>query len=152
MNSNDEIDNIIEQLKSDAVQGKQSRTEPLQNTQNNDNSISDDTVNDYVYKKASQLVETNLSIINAIKDNVTSGMDPRELASLAQLMNATNKALDTINNINLQNKQAKNNIEMKKIEAEGRKALPPATTNVLIATRDEIMTKIFEKGPKKIDS
>ena len=44
------------------------------------------------------------------------------------------------------------NIEMKKIEAEGRKALPPATTNVLIATRDEIMTKIFEKGPKKIDS
>lgn len=149
MDSNDEIDNIIEQLKSDAVQTKNTKLENLQPAASS--KITDDNVNDYVYQKAAALVETNLSIINSIKDSVTAGMDPKELASLAQLMNATNKALDTINNINLQNKQAKNNIEMKKIEADGRKALPPSTTNVLIATRDEMMTKIFDKGSKRID-
>jgi hypothetical protein len=150
MNSNDEIDNIIEQLKADAVQTGNFK-EKTQTSLPPPTKITDDTANDYVYQKAAQLVETNLSIINSIKDSIASGLDPKELASLAQLMSVTNKALDTINNINLQNKQAKNNIEMKKIEAEGRKSLPPATTNVLIATREEVMTKIFDKNLKNLE-
>jgi hypothetical protein len=67
------------------------------------------------------------------------------------LINSATKALDQLNKINLQNKQEKSNKEIKKMEIEANSKLPklPQQTNVLIATRDEIMSQLFDKGAKK---
>jgi len=69
------------------------------------------------------------------------------------LINATTKALDTLNQINLQNKQNKNNIEVKKLEMAAKDSLMsriPQTTNVLIATRDEVMKQLFGDNKKQL--
>ena len=68
------------------------------------------------------------------------------------LINSASKALDQLNKINLQNKQAKSNVEIKKMELESSSHLSkliPQTNNILIATRDEIMEKMFDKQPKR---
>jgi hypothetical protein len=143
MDSSNEIDNIIDQLKSDAVpkQITPSKTKEIEN-------LNDDNVSDYVYKKTAEVIEVGLETVNNLKDLVTSGQDPREIAALAQLISATTKAIDNLNKINLQAKQHKNNLEVAKVEANGTKQLGngPQTNNILIATRDEIMNKFLDGG------
>ena len=49
-------------------------------------------------------------------------------------------------------KQQKSNLEIKKLELESNSHLSklvPQTNNIVIATRDEIMQKMFEKPSKK---
>jgi hypothetical protein len=147
MNNDNEIDSIIEELKADAVPAdvQTIRHEPVEN-------VSDENVGEYVYKKSAELVESTLGAVQSLKDNVLTGSDPREIAALSQLINAATKALDQLNKINLQNKQDKSNKEIKKMEIEANSKMPklPQQTNVLIATRDEIMSQLFDsKSPKK---
>ena len=148
-NTNSEIDDIIDQLKDDSItttdKNKKEITEIPQN-------INDETVNDYVYKKSSQLVESTLGAIESFRDNILAGSDPKEIAALSQLINSASKALDQLNKINIQNKQTKANIEIKKLEIESNSHLSkmiPQTNNIVIATRDEIMQKMFDKPTKK---
>lgn len=147
MSDINEIDSIIEELKQDAVPKKSNTNTEVELKEK----INDENVGDYVYKKSSELVESTLGAVQSLKDNVLTGSDPKEIAALSQLINAATKALDQLNKINLQNKQAKNNVEIKKMELEvSSKSLKnPQTTNVLIATRDEIMSQLFDKSSKK---
>ena len=144
--NNNEIEAIIQELKADEVPA------PVSITPNSNNDgVNDENVGDYVYKKSSELVESTLGAVQSLKDTVLTGSDPKEIAALSQLINAATKALDQLNKINIQNKQSKNNIEVKKmeIEANANRPILPNTTNVLIATRDEIMKQIFDKPQKK---
>jgi hypothetical protein len=141
----DEIDAIVEQLKGDAVPSVP------ENVKVEVEQLNDDNVSDYVYRKTAEVIELGLQTVNNLKDNVTAGQDPKEIAALAQLMGAVTKAIDNLNKINLQTKQHKNNLEVAKVEANGNKALPfgSQTNNIMIATRDDVMKKLFDKDSKK---
>lgn len=113
--------------------------------------VTDESVNNYIYQKSTELVESSLAAINTIRDSVIQGIDPDEINALTSLITATNKALDTLNKINMQNKRVQSTEKMKTLEIEARKEMMskriPATTNVLIATREEIMKTL--SGPKQ---
>lgn len=148
MSSDNEIDSIIEELKGSAVPAEYAK--PYKPTPTEE--VNDENVGEYVYKKSAELVESTLGAVQNLKDSVLTGSDPKEIAALSQLINSATKALDQLNKINIQNKQSKNNIEVKKMEIAANADRPqlPNTTNVLIATRDEIMSQIFNpKAPKK---
>jgi hypothetical protein len=148
MSSDNEIDSIIEQLKADAVPSDNAKPYiPTPAEQ-----VTDENVGDYVYKKSAELVESTLGAVQNLKDTVLTGSDPKEIAALSQLINSATKALDQLNKINIQNKQSKTNIKIKEMEIAANidRPLLPNTTNVLIATRDEIMSQIFNpKAAKK---
>lgn len=141
-----EVDAIIQELKADEVAKKITT-----NSQINNNEINDENVGEYVYKKSAELVESTLGAVQNLKDTVLTGSDPKEIAALSQLINSATKALDQLNKINIQNKVNKSNKEIKQMEIESNANRPvlPNTTNVLIATRDEIMKQIFDKPPRK---
>lgn len=148
MSSDNEIDSIIDQLKADAVPSEHAKPYKPVPTEE----VNDDNVGDYVYKKSAELVESTLGAVQNLKDTVLTGSDPKEIAALANLINSATKALDQLNKINIQNKQSKSNMEIKKMEIAANADRPqlPNTTNVLIATRDEIMSQIFNpKSTKK---
>jgi len=144
----DELDSIIQELKADEITPtfltKPKTFEPVEK-------LTDENVGEYVYKKSSELVDSTLSAVQSLKDTVLTGSDPKEIAALSSLINAATKALDQLNKINLQNKQTKSNEEMKKLEiaANSKKPVLPNTTNVLIATRDEIMNQLFDKPQRR---
>lgn len=149
-NQNSEIDDIIDQLKNDSIPSQQiiNQQKEIKTPSN----LTDDNVNDYIYNKSSELVESTLGAIHSLRDNILAGSDPKEIAALSQLINSASKALDQLNKINLQNKQAKSNVEIKKMEIESNSHLSklmPQTNNIVIATRDEIMEKMFDKTAKK---
>lgn len=145
MDQTNDIDAIVDELRADAVSSA-SKEECIEEVKK----LNDENVSDYVYQKTAQIIEMGLGAIDALKDSVVSGQDPKEIAALAQLINSVTKATDSLNKINLQTKQHKNNLEVARVEASGNKGnLLPQTTNVLIATRDEIMNKIFDKPSNK---
>jgi hypothetical protein len=146
MDSNNEIDAIVEQLRADSIPSTphiQSREIVPQEQ------VTDDNVNEYILKKTTENIEAGLDAVNSLKDIVITGQNPQEIAALASLINATTKALDSLNKINLQNKQIKSDKELKQMEVTAVKSLKPATTNVLIATRDEVMSKLYDKTSKR---
>lgn len=148
IDSNSEIDSIIEQLKSDSVPSN------IVPTQSTNDEVTDDNVNAFVYKKSVELVSASLGAVQTIRDSVLTGIDPKEISALSQLINATTKALDTLNHINIQNKRSKTNVEMKKMELEANKMIAskiPQTTNILIASRDEILNGLNGKKTLKND-
>ncbi len=145
MEQSDEIENIINELKLDSVPSSPKIEE------NNTENVSDDTVNNYVYQKTAEVIQTGLEAMNNLKNTFAMGADPKEIAAMAQLMNAVTKAIDSMNSINLQQKSAKNAIELKKMDIAGKKEIVsnlPASNNILIATRDEVITKMLDK-PKR---
>ena len=103
MNNNNDIDSIIEELKNDAAPATASNNTTIELKEE----VTDDNVNNFVYKKTTELVEASLGAVQTIRDSVLTGVDPKEIAALSQLINATTKALDTLNQINLQNKRIK---------------------------------------------
>jgi hypothetical protein len=139
-----EIDSIIQELKAEEC------TPTVKAIPVSNEIVNDENVGDYVYKKSAELVESTLGAVQSLKDNVLTGSDPKEIAALSQLINSATKALDQLNKINLQHKQTKANVEIKKMEidANANRPMLPNTTNVLIATRDEVMAQLFDK-PKK---
>lgn len=151
-NDNSEIDDIITQLKDDSINTQPKALSTPNQKKDNTEGLTDDNVNDYVYKKSSELVESTLGAIQSFRDNILAGSDPKEISALSQLINSASKALDQLNKINLQNKQTKSNLELKKLELESNSHLSkliPQTNNIVIATRDEIMQKMFDKPVKK---
>jgi arsenate reductase-like glutaredoxin family protein len=146
MNNDQDIDSIIQELKADEIPASSKPETPHEYEH-----VSDENVGEYVYKKSAELVESTLSAVQSLKNNVLTGSDSKEIAALSQLINSATKALDQLNKINLQNKQSKNEMEIKKMEIEANAERPilPNTTNVLIATRDEVMKQIFDKPTKR---
>jgi len=146
MNNSSEIDSIIQELKADEVTPVIVKSTPIEVEK-----VNDENVGEYVYKKSAELVESTLGAVQALKDNVLTGSDPKEIAALSQLINSATKALDQLNKINIQNKVNKSNVEIKKMEIEANINRPmlPNTTNVLIATRDEVMKQLFDKPTRK---
>ena len=150
MENNNEINDIIEQLKNDSV-ASEIKPKNIENVEQ----VSDDNVDTFVYGKTVELVNASLGAVQTIRDSVLTGVDPKEIAALSQLINATTKALDTLNQINLQNKKSKTNVEIKKMELEANKMIAskiPQTTNILIASRDEILKGMTEKKSLLKDS
>ena len=146
MSNSSEIDSIIQELKAEEVPAP-----TVNDASPDDVKVNDENVGEYVYQKSAELVESTLGAVQSLKDSVLTGSDPKEIAALSQLINSATKALDQLNKINIQNKVSKSNVEIKKmeIEANANRPMLPNTTNVLIATRDEVMKQLFDKPAKK---
>jgi hypothetical protein len=113
--------------------------------------ITEDNINDYILQKTGTLIDTGLGAVSDLKDFVVQGQNPDEIAALSELISSTTKAIEALNKINLQNKKAKIDKELKAIDIEGKKAiagsLPGANitnnTNVLVASREEIFKQLL---------
>jgi hypothetical protein len=116
-------------------------------------------VNQYFLNKSKAVIEAGVNAIQDLSPYVTQGQNPDEIAALAELMSATTKALDTLNKGNLIDKKAAKDEKLKHIDIQGKKELlelQPSknvthNTNVLVASREEIMQKLFGKNAEVIE-
>jgi hypothetical protein len=112
--------------------------------------ITEDNINDYILQKTGTLIDAGLGAVSDLKDFVVQGQNPDEIAALSELISSTTKAIEALNKINLQNKKAKTDKELKAIDIEGKKAiagsLPGNVTNNtvnLVASREEIFKQLL---------
>lgn len=103
--------------------------------------LDEDSINQYILNNASRLIETGLNSVESLRDVVAQSYDAKEIEAYAILIKSVSDSMDTINKINITNKKIKATKENKQLEIEAKRQLGPSqhNTNVLIATRDEII-------------
>lgn len=114
--------------------------------------IDESNISDYIIKSSVKIIEHTNTIINELKNNLGTA---DQVAAMAELVNAVNKAVDNINKINIQNKKDKTAKEVKTMDIESRKQLEsgkkPSTTNIIVATRNEIMKQLINQVDEIIE-
>ena len=113
--------------------------------------ITEDNINEYILQKTGNLIDAGLGAVSDLKDFIVQGQNPDEIAALSELISSTTKAIEALNKINLQNKKAKIDKELKAIDIEGKKAIACSlpgnniTNNTvnLVASREEIFKQLL---------
>jgi len=113
--------------------------------------ITEDNINEYILQKTGTLIDAGLGAVSDLKDFIVQGQNPDEIAALSELISSTTKAIEALNKINLQNKKAKTDKELKAIDIEGKKAIAGSlpgnniTNNTvnLVASREEIFKQLL---------
>ena len=113
--------------------------------------VTEDNINDYILQKTGNLIDAGLGAVSDLKDFVVQGQNPDEIAALSELISSTTKAIEALNRINLQNKKAKTDKELKTMDIDGKKAIASSlpgnniTNNTvnLVASREEIFKQLL---------
>jgi len=135
----DEIDELVRQLH----ETKSETDEEVKDKPKSD--ITEENMNQYILDKVGHLISSGCCTIDALKENILTGMDAREIEAFAELYKAVTGAVDVINKLNLQNKKHESAKELKQITQQHQIENPTQNnTNVLIATREEIMQKFIQ--------
>jgi len=148
---NDDLDKILDELKND-----ESITSLADTPKTPLLDITDENVNNYVMQKIGKLVESGIETVEAIQNTLSNGFEAEELAAFSGLISSVAKAAETLNKINIQNKKDKAAKELKEMDIRARRELPAAIhnagdTNILIATREEIIERFLDKNKKIIE-
>jgi len=117
-------------------------------------------IQDFILKNSAELATLSVKSVKELQQVVAATGDPEQMASLASLIAAGAGAIETINKIHLQNKKTEANKDLKKIEIEGKKEiqrlkndgylnLPQGSTNILVATREEMIAQLTGKVKSK---
>ena len=142
----DSIDTLLDELSSFSL------PTPKPKTFSEHNDVNDDNINEFILKRTSHLIDTGISAVEDIKDYIIQGQNPDELAALSELISSTSKAIEVLNRINLQNKKAKTDRELKTMDLQNRKEvagmLPGnnvVNNNLIVASREEIFKQLLSE-------
>lgn len=112
---------------------------------------------EFVAKHSAELVQNSVKSIMELQKLTVATGDPEMMAGLASLIAASTGAIEAVNKIHIQNQKIEAAKELKKIEIEGKKEiqrlkndgylnLPQGNTNILVATREEIIAQLTGKA------
>jgi valyl-tRNA synthetase len=125
-----------------------------------DSPKTDAELQEFIIKNSAKLATLSIKSVQELQKVTVATGDPEQMAGLASLITAGAGAIETINKIHIQNKKAEIAKDVKKLEIEGKKEiqklkndgylnLPQAGTNILIATREEIIKELTGKVKNK---
>ncbi len=146
MSTDDDISNLLDELST--------FTPPTPNTQKamvDETPLKEEDLKQYVLNKTKALVEAGLGAVQDLTPSVVASSDAREIDALSKLMASTAQALDALQKTSLIDKKADRDEQLEKIKHEGRKEVAMLTrgpqnvtnNNILVASREEIMKKLF---------
>jgi len=119
--------------------------------------ITDDNINDFVIEKMATMISSNLDTMKVIENSIRTAFDAEEVEAYSKYVQSIVSAAEALNKINIQNKKAKTSMELKQLELKANKETskllgkPQTNNNILIATREEIISKFLDKVKKDID-
>ncbi len=139
----DDIDHLIEELKKDHVISNAAipaKSDPILTAEN---------IEAFILEKASKLINSGLSSVEELQEIIQTGVNPAEISSYAEVINATNSAIETLNKINLQTKKTKTAILLKEMDHKNQQSLPfgGGNNNVFIATREDVIKNLLSQVP-----
>ena len=143
--ANDELDDLLKELKATGpVVPPPEKPMALQ--------INEESINQYILDNAAKLISAGLDSVQALKDTISLSFEAKEVEAYAVLIKSVADSMDIVNKINITNKKIKTAKELKNMDIEARRQLGPNittnNTNVLVATRDEIIKGLMQAALK----
>ena len=153
MSEQNEITTLLDELSSFEY------TAPQPTRSRKKHELTEDNITDFVIKSSEELINAGLESVADLRDYVVQGQNPDEIEALSGLINSTTSAIEALNKMVLLKKKNEAAKELKIMELENRKevaALIPqnnvfSNTNVVVASRDEIIKKLLETETKTIE-
>ena len=162
----DQIDNFIKGL--DAPPGTTVAASVVTRTSNEEKKDevnvqvpgTNEEMKEFVAKHSAELVQNSVKSIMELQKLTVATGDPEMMAGLASLIAASTGAIEAVNKMHLQNQKIEAAKELRKMDIEGRKEiqrlkndgylnLPSGQTNILVATREEIIAQLTGKAKEK---
>jgi len=117
----------------------------------NPTELSEEDLDKYLLAKSAELIDTTMDSLKHYRKRIHSGCDAEEMDSYSKLINSASSAIANIAKISIQNKKDKNSLKLKELSAPKDDAPKNVTNNVIIASREEIMEKLFN-NPDRSDA
>jgi hypothetical protein len=145
---NSDINTLLDELSSFKL--------PAPNTEaaKEEKELSEDDIKQYVLKQSKALIDVGVGTAQDVSSYAVQNQNPDDVAALAEVMSATSKLLETLNKTVLIDKKADRDEKIKKMDIEARKEIAQLkgssnvtnNMNVLVASREEIMKKLFQNS------
>ena len=131
------IDSLVNQLKDSTTVSNKIQT-------NQNLPVGKDDIEDFVIQNSSKLITQSLEVMESVKDYIMASGDPDSISSLADLINASSKSIESLNKLVVQNKRTATTLLAKKMDAEAKYAIEEKKNeNVLVSTREEVFKRIL---------
>ncbi|MDC3298438.1 hypothetical protein OAU81_00040 [bacterium] len=133
----DEIDDLVSQLKDNNKAFQKQKTEKKEITAEN--------LEEFIMQSSGSLVQDSLEVIGSLKEYTNMAPDARETESIAELIKASTSAIETLNKILLQQKKSETQLKVKQMDVESRQGLAIAEQQTkILLSREDIMKKLME--------
>lgn len=110
--------------------------------------LTKENLEDFVIQKSSLLVDGTIDMVETVKDYITSAPESKDVASLAELINAATNAVETLNKIVLSNKKNNTIMKIKEMDIESKRELQQAESDTKIQlTREEMFKMLINNKP-----
>ena len=121
--------------------------------------LKEEDIQQYVLKQSKALIDIGVGTVNDLAPIAAQSNNPDDLAALAEMMSATSKLIDTLHKNTLLDKKAQKDEKLKRMDIEAKKEIAqlqaasqkPTNMNVLVASREDIMKKLFPKDIEVIE-
>ena len=140
-NSKEDIKSLVDQLKDSATLNKNvsQKSEEL--------GLNPNDVEQFVIKNSGHLVQQSLEVMDNVKDYIMASGDPDSISALSELINASSKAIESLNKLVVQNKRSATTIATKTMDIEAKYTIEDTRNkNALIGTREEIFKKLMAEA------
>jgi hypothetical protein len=138
-----EVENILSQLKSLPTAKKQMDTTP---------NLTPEQLEQFVIDKTADLVTKSMEILDEYRDFLTATPGEESAAAMAELINASNGAIETLSKIAVSNKKINTTIKIKDMEIQARKEIAKDDNNTkLLMSRQDLM-KLLKDADGVIDA
>lgn len=116
--------------------------------------ITETNIDDFIFRKSAIIIQQGVDTLEGMKRTVYSGANPETVEAYAKLMSSVAGSIEILNKINLQKRKEKAAKELKQMDVDTSKKLldkyngPPIQnqTNILVASREDIMKAIISKA------
>lgn len=150
---NNDLDTLLNELSSFEVPvtSQQLATIPAQPLE------SDKDVETYIVKQSKAIIDAGVSAVQDMTPYIVQGQDAREIDALSKLVAATAQAIDTLNKKNLINSKADRDEKLEKIKIQAKKELAEqqaaksvTNNNIVIASREDILRKLYSAPQSEV--
>ena len=139
-----DINTLVDQLKDTTCVNNEIQSK-------NELKLEKENIEDFVIENSGKLITQSLEVMESVKDYIMASGDPDSISSLADLINASSKSIESLNKIVIQNKRSATTIAVKTMDVTSKYAIEDKKNeNALIGTRQEMFTKILDQA-KVID-
>lgn len=139
----DTVNDILTQLKGNV---------PVAKKQSEEETLTKDQLEEFIIKNSGRLITKSLNIVDDVKDFVVAGSDSKDVAALAELINATSAAIDTLNRVYISDGNNKNRIQVKQMDIESRERINITDNQTkILLSREDIMKALINDSTPIVD-
>ena len=152
----DDLNDLVSELKNTKSLTGVMCPPSIEDTATKSETINEDNVDDFIFRKSSTLIQQGVDTIEAIKGTVLSGADAETIEAYSKLMSSVAGSIEILNKINLQKRKEKAAKALKQMDLDSSKKLldkydgttqiQHQTNNILVASREEIMRALVGKA------